>query len=414
MTEATSTAPFDLPALRAEFPILSREVYDKPLVYLDNAATVQKPQCVIDAITHYYTHLNSNVHRGVHRLSQEATEAYEGVRDKVRELLNAPPGDGIIFVRGTTEALNLVAHSWGGANLTAGDEILISAMEHHSNIVPWQLVAEHTGAVIRVLPMDDSGQLLLDELDAALTGGKVKVVAVNHVSNALGTVNPITEITRRAHEHGAIVVVDGAQAVPHMPVDVQALDADFYAFSAHKVFGPTGVGVLWGKTELLDGMPPWQGGGDMIRSVSFEGSTWNRLPYKFEAGTPNIADVIALGTAIEWFTTFGIEKAAAWEQHLLRRATEAVSGMKEVRIIGTAPEKAAVLSFVMDGAHPHDVGTILDREGIAIRTGHHCAEPVLKHFGVPATARASFAVYNTEEEVDAFVQGLDKARKLFA
>lgn len=396
MSGVQSPESLDVAAVRAEFPILRREVHGKPLVYLDNAATSQKPQRVLDTLEHYYAHHNSNVHRGVHALSAEATDAYEGVRAIVQRFLNAPRREEVLFTSGTTASLNLVAQSLGRSVLKAGDRVLVSAMEHHSGIVPWQLVCEATGAKLDVLPMDEHGALRMETLDELLTD-RTRIVSVVHVSNALGTVNPVAEIARKAKAIGATIVVDGAQAVPHGPVDVQALGVDFYAFSAHKVFGPTGTGVLWGRTELLDAMPPFLGGGDMIRSVSFEGSTWNALPYKFEAGTPNIAGVIGMGAGLEWFLDLGVEAAAAHEAQLLARATEGAQAIPGLRLIGTAPEKRAVLSFVMDGTHPNDIGTILDRSGIAIRT-----------------ARASFAPYNTLEEVDALLAGLERVQRLFA
>ena len=419
MTAKAPTAPADSPrgvfdprALRAEFPILSRRVHGKPLVYLDSAATSQKPRAVLDAMDAYYREHNANVHRGVHLLSQEATLALEGARERVRKFLGAESEKEIVFTRGTTEAVNLVAQSWGRANLSKGDEIVLTTMEHHSNIVPWQLLAAATGAVIRVAPIDDRGDLLFDAY-ARLLSGRTRLVAVTHVSNALGTVNPIREIAALAHARGAVVLVDGAQAVPHLRVDVKALDADFYAFSGHKLYGPTGIGVLYGKRALLESMPPWQGGGDMIKTVSFEGSTWNDVPYKFEAGTPNIAGGIGLGAAIAWLENVGIDAAAAHEADLLAYGTALLSKLKGLHLVGTARHKASVLSFTLDGAHPHDVGTILDLEGIAVRTGHHCAMPVMERYGIPATTRASLAVYNVREDLDALVRGLEKVRKVF-
>ena len=410
---ATAGPGFDVGRVREEFPALKQLVHGKPLVYLDNAATTQKPQLVIDAITHFYQEDCSNIHRGVHLLSERATKAYEDARLAVQQFINAADPAEVIFVRGTTEAINLVAHSYGRTHVQAGDAVLISAMEHHSNIVPWQILCEERGARLRVVPMNGRGELLLDEYEKLLTP-RTKLVAVSHVSNALGTVNPVRQIIAMAHEHGIPVLVDGAQAVPHLPVDVQELDCDFYAFSGHKMYGPTGVGVLYGKKRLLEAMPPYQGGGDMISSVTFEKTTYNRLPFKFEAGTPNIAGVIGLGAAIEYLGRISLERVAVHEHYLLAYATERISSLPSVRLIGTAQEKAAVLSFVLEGVHPHDIGTVLDQEGIAVRTGHHCAQPVMQFFGVPATARASFALYNTEEEVDALMRGICKVQEIFA
>ena len=404
--------PLDSARVRADFPILAREVHGRPLVYLDNAATSQKPQPVIDAEAHYYAALNANVHRGVHRLSQEATDAYEGARDTVRDFLNAVRREEIVFVRGTTEAINLVANSFG-AGFASGDEILISGMEHHSNIVPWQLACEATGATLKAVPVTDGGELDLEAFERLLTE-RTRLLALGHVSNALGTINPVRLMAARARALGVPVLVDGAQAAPHLGLDVQALDCDFYAFSGHKLFGPTGVGVLYGREALLERMPPWKGGGDMIASVTLARSTWAPLPAKFEAGTPMIAQVIGLGAAIDYVEAVGLPAIAAWEHELLRTATEQVSEVEGVRLIGTAREKASVLSFVMDGVHPHDVGAVLDDEGVAIRAGHHCAQPVMARFGVPATVRASFAFYNTPDEVDVLVRGLRRVRKVFA
>jgi len=410
---APVVAGFDVGRVREEFPALKQLVHGKPLVYLDNAATTQKPQLVIDAITHFYQEDCSNIHRGVHLLSERATKAYEDARLAVQQFINAADPAEVIFVRGTTEAINLVAHSYGRTHVQAGDAVLISAMEHHSNIVPWQILCEERGARLRVVPMNGRGELLLDEYEKLLIP-RTKLVAVSHVSNALGTVNPVRQIIAMAHEHGIPVLVDGAQAVPHLQVDVQELDCDFYAFSGHKMYGPTGVGVLYGKKRLLEAMPPYQGGGDMISSVTFEKTTYNRLPFKFEAGTPNIAGVIGLGAAIEYLERTAVDRVAAHENHLLTYATERISSLPGVRLIGTAQEKAAVLSFVLEGVHPHDIGTVLDHEGIAVRTGHHCAQPVMQFFGVPATARASFALYSTEEEVDALMRGICKVQEIFA
>ncbi len=400
-----------IPGCRHHFPLLKERVNGKPLIYFDNAATSQKPQVVIDALMRYYEAENSNIHRGVHVLSERATRAYEAAREKVRRFLHAESAREILFVRGTTEAINLVASSFGRMALRPGDEILLSAMEHHSNIVPWQIACEQFGAVLRVIPMNDRGELMMDAYRSLLTD-RTKIVAVVHVSNALGTVNPVGEIVEEAHRRRIPVLVDGAQAVPHMTVDVRSLDCDFYAFSAHKVFGPTGVGILYGRERLLEAMPPYQGGGDMIRSVTFEKTIYNDLPYKFEAGTPNIAGGIALGAAIDYVTQLNMDAVGAYEHDLLTYATEELATVPGARIIGTAAAKASVLSFVLDGVHPHDIGTILDAEGIAIRTGHHCAQPVMQHFGVPATARASFAFYNTKDEIDVFIGALRRVREV--
>jgi cysteine desulfurase/selenocysteine lyase len=410
---APASSGLDLARVRADFPILRQKVHGKPLVYLDNAATSQKPRAVIDAIVCYYEGTNANIHRGVHYLSEIATADYEAARRTAQAFINAPHAHEIIFVRGATEGINLVAQTFGRARVQSGDEVLITAMEHHSNIVPWQILCDEKGAKLRVAPISDAGELLLDEF-AKLLGPRTKLAAVTHVSNALGTINPLKRMVELAHSHNVPVLVDGAQAVPHMKVDVQALDCDFYTFSGHKVYGPTGIGVLWGKSALLDAMPPYQGGGDMISSVTFEKTTYNKLPYKFEAGTPDIAGVIGLGAAIAYVNGLGIGNIGAHEHDLLAYATEAVSAIPGVRVIGTAKEKAGVLSFVIEGVHPHDIGTILDQEGIAIRTGHHCSQPVMERFGIPATARASFAVYNTREEVDALVRGIEKVREVFA
>jgi cysteine desulfurase/selenocysteine lyase len=405
--------PFDVEGIRKDFPILHTKVHGHPLVYLDNAATSQKPRTVIDAIVRYYEGENANIHRGVHYLSQIATEEFEKARETVRAFVNAAQASEIIFTRGTTEAINLVAQTYGRAHVGAGDEVLITAMEHHSNIVPWQMLCEEKGAKLRVAPINDAGELLLEEYEKLL-GPRTKVVAVAHVSNALGTINPLKRMVAMAHKRGIPVVIDGAQAVPHLAVDVQDLDADFYAFSGHKMYGPTGIGVLYGKHALLDAMPPYQGGGDMISSVTFEKTTYNKLPHKFEAGTPDMAGVAGLKAAIEYMNGIGIAKIAAHEHELLEYATEVVGALPGVRLIGTAREKAGVLSFVLDEVHPHDIGTILDQQGIAVRTGHHCAQPVMERFRIPATVRASFAVYNTRGEVDALVRGLRKVREVFA
>jgi cysteine desulfurase/selenocysteine lyase len=407
------SAEMDIERIKRDFPILAERIHGKRLVYLDNAATSQKPRAVIDAIVHYYDHLNANIHRGVHTLSVRATEAHDEARETVRRFIQAADANEIIFVRGATEAINLVAQTYGRANVGEGDEVLITAMEHHSNIVPWQMLCEEKRAHLRVAPIDDAGDLELDAFEKLLSP-RTRIVAVTHVSNALGTVNPLRKIIQLAHAHDVPVLVDGAQAVPHLPVDVQALGCDFYAFSGHKVYGPTGIGVLYGKEEILAEMPPYQGGGDMISSVTFEKTTYNVVPYKFEAGTPDIAGAIGLGAALEYVSRLGMEKIAAHEHDLLVYATEKVGALPGVRLIGTASHRAGLLSFVMDGVHPHDLGTILDREGIAIRTGHHCAQPVMERFKIPATARASFAVYNTREDVDALVEGMRKAHEVFA
>jgi cysteine desulfurase / selenocysteine lyase len=404
---------FDVERVRADFPLLEQKIHGKPLVYFDNAATSQKPRTVIDAISRYYEGTNANIHRAVHHLSEQATEEYEAARKTAQKFINAASPTEIIFVRGTTEGINLVAQTYGRAQIHAGDEVVITDMEHHSDIVPWQLLCEDRGAKLRVAPINDRGELILEEF-AKLLGPRTKLVGVTHVSNALGTINPIRRIVEMAHSHGVPVLVDGAQAVPHMKVDVQALDCDFYAFSGHKVYGPTGIGVLYGKKALLEAMPPYQGGGDMILSVTFEKTTYNRLPYKFEAGTPDIAGVIGLGAALEYVGGLGIDNIGAYEHDLLEYATAAVSPIPGLKIIGTAREKAGVLSFTLENIHPHDIGTILDREGIAIRTGHHCSQPVMKRFGVDSTARASFAMYNTKLEVDALVRGIEKVREVFA
>ena len=399
-------------AVRRDFPILKKKVRGKPLVYLDNAATTQKPKQMLDALTRFYVDTCANIHRGLHQLSEHATREYEEAREKVRRFLNAPEAREIIFVRGATEAVNLVAQSWGRGNLQPGDEVLITGMEHHANIVPWQVLCQEKGAKLRVAPISDTGELLLDEFEKRL-GPRTRLVSVAHVSNALGTVNPVGRIVEMAHRQKTPVFIDGAQAAPHVRIDVQALDCDFYAFSGHKLYGPTGVGALYGKARLLERMPPYQCGGDMIRSVTFEKTTFNTIPYKFEAGTPNIAGAIGLGAAIDYVEGIGLERIAAHEQDLLAYATGRLSEIPGLRIIGTAPEKAAVISFVLDGIHAHDIGTILDRQGIAVRSGHHCAQPVMARFGVPATTRASFAFYNTRQEVDALVAAIHKVKEVF-
>jgi cysteine desulfurase / selenocysteine lyase len=406
-------ARFDVGRVRQDFPILHQQVHGHPLVYLDNAATSQKPQVVIDAIRHYYERDNANIHRGVHTLSERATEDYERARRTAQHFINAGDSREIIFTRGTTESINLVAQTYGRKHVGAGDEVLITAMEHHSDIVPWQLLCEEKGARLRVAPINDRGELLVDEFEKLL-GLRTKLVALPHVSNALGTINPVAQFVEMAHRHNAPALVDGAQAAPHLKIDVQGLGCDFYSFSGHKVYGPTGIGVLYGKAALLDAMPPYQGGGDMISSVTFEKTTYNKLPYKFEAGTPNISGAIGLGAALDYVNGLGIQEIAAHEDDLLAYATEALSSVPDIVLIGTAARKAGVASFVMDGIHPHDIGTILDQEGIAVRTGHHCAQPVMQRFGVPATVRASFALYNTKQEVDALVRGIRKVREVFA
>ena len=410
-TEASTTG-FDVKRVRKDFPILARLVHGKPLVYLDNAATTQKPQTVLDGILRFYTQECANIHRGVHWLSEQATREYEQTRSKVRDFINARDDREIIFVRGTTEGINLVAQSYGRANVGAGDEVLITAIEHHSNIVPWQLLCEEKGAVLRVAPINEKGEVILSEFERLLTP-RTRIAAVTHVSNALGTVNPIAAMIEAAHRRGVPVLVDGAQAIQHLPVDVRQLDCEFYVFSGHKIYGPTGIGVLYGKTELLEAMPPYQGGGDMISSVTFERTSYNKLPYKFEAGTPNISGGIGLGAALDYVRGVGIDTIAAYEHDLLAYATEVVSSIPGVRLVGTAAEKTSVLSFMLDGIHPHDIGTILDQEGIAIRTGHHCAQPVMDFFKVPATARASFAFYNTRQEIDALAAGIRNVVEVF-
>ena len=407
-----SVTEFPVETYRQDFPILEQSVREQPLVYLDNGATAQKPRQVIEVLDEYYRSYNSNIHRGVHTLSELATDAYETARRKIQQFINAESLKEIIFVRGTTEGINLVAQSHGRSKLRAGDEIIVSTMEHHSNIVPWQILCEQTGAVLKVIPINDAGELDMDEYKNLL-GERSRIVAITHVSNALGTVNPIAEITALAHGAGAVVIVDGAQAAPHTRLDMAALDCDFYAFSGHKLFGPTGIGVLYGKQALLDDMPPYHGGGDMIKMVTFEKTLYNDLPYKFEAGTPYIAGVIGLGAAVDYVSQVGLDRIQDYEHELLQYATRAAAAVPGLRLIGTAAEKAAILSFVVDGIHPHDLGTILDHDGIAIRTGHHCAMPVMERYGIPATARASFAFYNTAEEVDKLIMGIDKAKNIF-
>jgi cysteine desulfurase / selenocysteine lyase len=412
-TEVSKELTFDVTRIRADFPILNQQVHGRPLVYLDSAATSQKPQVVLDAIQRYYAEQNANVHRGVHYLSQLATREYEGARVKIQKFINAAEEHEIIYTRGTTESINLVAQSFGRKFVKEGDEIIISAIEHHSNIVPWQMLCETVGANLRVIPINDDGELLLDEY-AALLNPRVKLVAVVHLSNALGTLNPVKRIIELAHAQDIPVLIDGAQAAPHIKVDVRELDCDFYAFSGHKLCGPTGIGVLYGKTEWLNAMPPFMGGGDMIASVTFERSTYNKLPYKFEAGTPHIEGCIGLGVAIDYLGSIGLDAIAAYEHELLQYATETIGALPGVRVIGTARDKASVLSFTLDDIHPHDIGTILDQEGIAIRAGHHCAQPVMQRFKVPATARASFAFYNTKEEIDTLAAGLQRVIEVFS
>jgi cysteine desulfurase/selenocysteine lyase len=405
------TAALDVDAIRADFPALHQRVHGKPLVYLDNAATTQKPRAVLEAMQRFYEQDNANVHRGVHALSERATEAYEVAREKVRAFVNAASVREIVFTRNTTEGINLVARAWGDANVGPGDEVLITALEHHSNIVPWQLLVERKGAKLRVAPIDDRGDVIPAEFARLLTA-RTKMAAFAHISNALGTVNPVVEMTRLAKQAGAAVLVDGSQAAYHLSVDVQAIGADFYVFTGHKLYGPTGIGVLHGREAVLDAMPPFLGGGDMIRTVTFEGSTWNDLPFKFEAGTPYIAGAVGLGAAVDYVSRIGFDAIGAHEAALLERATAAVAAEPGVRIVGTAARKASVLSFVMDGIHPHDIGTVVDREGVAIRTGHHCAQPVMDRYGIPATARASFAMYNEHKEIDTLVAAIRRVRAL--
>ena len=414
-----STAPqvlsrpaLDVRKIRKDFPILQQRVYGKPLVYLDNAATTQKPRQVIERLRDYYEKENSNVHRGIHRLSELATNAYEEARKTISRHINAREECEVIFVRGTTEGINLVAQTFGRTHVGAGDEVLISGIEHHSNIVPWQILCEQAGAKLRVIPVNDRGELILEEYERLLTP-RTKLVGVVHISNALGTINPIKSMIEMAHRRGVPVLVDGAQGVPHSRIDVQDLDCDFFAFSGHKVYGPTGIGILYGKRELLEPLPPYQGGGDMIVSVTFEKTVYNVLPYRFEAGTPDIAGAVGLGAALDYINGLGLDNIAAYEHELLEYATERLQSIPQLRILGSAREKASVISFVLEGVHPHDIGTVVDREGVAIRTGHHCTQPVMQRFGVPATARASFAFYNTREEVDVLVQSVLKVLEVF-
>jgi len=408
----TAPAPFDVERIRREFPILAQEVRGRPLVYLDTAASAQKPRAVIDAVSRFYEQDNANVHRGVHLLSERATRLYEGAREKVRRFIGAAEAREVIFVRGATEALNLVAQTFGRQRVGAGDEILLTEMEHHSNIVPWQMLAEERGARVVAAPVDDAGALRLDELERRI-GPRTRLLAVTHVSNALGTVNPIREICAMAHARGVPVVVDGAQGVHHRRVDVAALGCDFYAFSGHKAYAPTGIGVLWGRRELLEAMPPWQGGGDMILSVAFDRTVYNEIPYKFEAGTPDISGAVGLGAAVDWLGSIDFDGALAHEHDVLRHGTELLSRIPGLRLVGTAPDKEAVLSFVLGDVHPHDIGTVLDREGVAIRTGHHCAQPLMQRYGLSATARASLGLYSTHAEMEALATAVEKVRRMF-
>ena len=408
---ATIPDILDVETIRSQFPVLNREVKGKKLVYFDNAATSQKPQVMIDSLVDYYSNYNANIHRGIHTLAEEATAAFEATRDACRHLINAPSREEIIFTRGTTEGINLVAWTWGRQNIGKGDEVIVSAMEHHSNIVPWQIVCEEKGAVLKVIPIDDNGELLLDEYKKLLSS-KTKMVSVTYVSNALGTVNPVTEIIEGAHSVGALVMIDGAQSTVHLDIDVQKLDCDFYAFSAHKLYGPTGIGVLYGKKPILEAMPVFMGGGEMIKEVTFEKTTYNDLPYKFEAGTPNIADTIAFGASLQYTEKVGRDKIRRHEEEILKYATEQLEQIPGLRIIGSAKNKISLVSFVIDGIHPQDIGILLDNRGIAVRTGHHCVEPVMVRFCIPGTVRASFAMYNTKEEVDEMITGLHKAIKM--
>jgi len=408
---ATIENKLDVYKIRQQFPILNRKVKGKPLIYFDNAATSQKPQVVIDAITNYYSHYNANVHRGIHTLAEEATMAMEKTRDAAQNFINAASREQIVFTRGTTEGINLVAYTWGRQNINAGDEIIISTIEHHSNIVPWQMLCEEKKAVLKVIPVDSNGELRLDEYKKLLNV-KTKLVSIGHASNALGTINPVKEIIEAAHKNGAVVLVDGAQSVVHLDIDVQEMDCDFFVFSSHKLYGPTGIGILYGKKELLESMPPFMGGGEMIKEVTFEKTIYNDLPYKFEAGTPNIADTIALKTALDFVEQTGKEKIRKHEEELLVYATKKLEEIPGLKIIGKAKDKVSVISFVVDGLHPQDIGILLDNRGIAVRTGHHCAQPCMDFFGIPGTVRASFAMYNTKEEIDELIVGLQKAIKL--
>jgi cysteine desulfurase / selenocysteine lyase len=411
MIETLEQTKFDVQSIRRQFPVLTRTVKGKPLVYFDNAATAQKPQSVIDALTDYYEKYNANIHRGIHSLAEEATAAYEATRDTVQQFINAQHREEIIFTRGVTESINLVAYTWARTNLKAGDEIIISGMEHHSNIVPWQLITEMTGAKLKVIPVDENGELILEEYHKLLSG-KTKIVSVVHASNSLGTINPVKEIIDTAHKVGALVMIDGAQSTVHLDIDVQELDCDFFAISSHKVYGPTGIGVLYGKKEILEAMPPFMGGGEMIKDVSFEKTTWNDLPYKFEAGTPNIADTVALKAALDFVSSIGKGNARAHEDALLHYATAQLESIAGIRMIGKAKQKVSVASFVVEGVHPQDLGILLDNQGVAVRTGHHCTQPLMNRFGIPGTTRASFAMYNTKDEVDVMISALNKAIKL--
>jgi cysteine desulfurase / selenocysteine lyase len=413
ITSVALKEELDVYSIRKQFPVLTREVKGKPLVYFDNAATTQKPQAVIDSLVDYYSNYNANIHRGIHSLAEEATAAFERTRDAARQFINAPSREEIVFTRGATEGINLIAYTWGRQNIKAGDEILISAMEHHSNIVPWQMLCEEKGAELKVIPFNESGELRMDVLEQLLSS-KTKLVSIVHVSNSLGTVNPVKQIIEKAHGFGAVVVVDGAQSTVHLDIDVQAMDCDFFVFSGHKLYGPTGTGVLYGKQHLLESMPPFLGGGEMIKEVSFEKTTYNDLPYKFEAGTPNIADIIALKTAFDFINSIGKQKIRDHEMDLLDYATEQLEMIPQLKIIGQAKEKISVISFVLDNIHPQDAGILLDNSGIAVRTGHHCTQPCMKVFGIPGTIRASFAVYNTKEEVDTLVKGLQKVIKMLS
>lgn len=405
-------ADFNVEKIRSQFPALDQKVHGHPLVYLDSGASSHKPDVVLEAVDHYYRNDHSNVHRGVHTLSERATVKYDASRVSIQKFLNAASDREIIYTSGTTEALNLVAQSWGRANISAGDDLLVSEMEHHSNIVPWQMLAQEKSATVRKIPMDNDGVLDMDAYKSLLQG-KPRVVAITHVANALGTVNPLAEIVRLAHDAGAIVVADGAQSTPHMSVDVQALDVDFYAFSGHKIYGPTGIGALYGKEALLEAMPPWQGGGDMIKSVTFDGTIYNDLPFKFEAGTPNIADAIGMGVAAEYLMDIGLDAVAAHEHSILSYASSRAAERSEMTVYGTAPDKAGILSFALEGIHPHDIGTMLDHQGVAVRTGHHCAQPVMQFFGIPATTRASLGIYNNRQDIDRLFDGIDEVMKLF-
>ncbi len=413
ITDPAIQTGFDVLSVRQQFPILNREVKGKPLVYFDNAATSQKPQVVIDALVDYYTRFNANIHRGIHTLAEEATAAYETTRDKARDFIGASSREEIIFTRGTTEGINLVAYAWGRQNLKAGDEVIVSAMEHHSNIVPWQVLCEEKDAVLRVIPIDDNGELIMDEF-TKLLGERTKLVSVVHASNSLGTINPVKQIIEAAHKAGALVMIDGAQSSVHLNIDVRELDCDFFAFSAHKLYGPTGVGVLYGKKHILDSMNVFQGGGEMIREVCFEKTTFNDLPYKYEAGTPNIADVVAFGAALDFIDSIGKDLVRQHEEELLYYATRRLGEIPGLHIVGKAAKKVSLVSFRVENVHPQDLGILLDNRGIAVRTGHHCTQPVMDRFGIPGTTRASFAMYNTKEEIDALIAGLEKAIKVLA